>query len=55
MGLLVATVLALTVWIVGWAVGGKAADWFILSMGIVVLAATLRLVARYLPGRGQGE
>ena len=55
MGLLLATVLGLTVWIVGWATGGKSSDWFLLALAIVVLAATLRIVAPYLPGRSADE
>lgn len=52
MGLLVATVLALSIWIVGWAVGiAKSFDWFMLAVAIIVLAATVRVVAPYLPGR----
>lgn len=55
MGLLIATVFALSLWIVGWATGGKAVDWFLLSMGIVILAATVRVVLPYLPGRSPDE
>ena len=55
MGLLIATVFALTLWIVGWAVGGKAFDWFLLSAAIVVVAATVRVVMPYLPGRTPDE
>jgi len=51
MGLLLATVFALSLWIVGWAIGGKATDWFLLSMAIVIVAATVRIVLPYLPGR----
>jgi hypothetical protein len=52
MGLLLATVFGLTLWIVGWALGAKAFDTFMLALAIVVLAATFRVVAPHLPGRG---
>lgn len=55
MGLLIATVLALTLWIVGWAVGGKAFDWFLLALAIIVVAATVRVVRPYLPGASPDE
>lgn len=55
MGLFLATTLALSIWIVGWAMGGKAFDWFLLSMAIVVVAATMRIVAPYLPGRSPDD
>jgi hypothetical protein len=51
MGLLLATVFVLTVWIVGWALGAKAFDTFMVAVAIVVLAATFRVVAPHLPGR----
>lgn len=55
MGLLLATVLGLVVWLVGWATGGKAFDWFMVSAAIVVVAATARIIAPHLPGRGVDE
>jgi hypothetical protein len=52
MGLLLATVLGLSIWIVGWAAGGaKSFDWFLLGLAVVVLAATVRIISPYLPGR----
>lgn len=53
MGLLIAITVALSIWIVGWATGGKAFDWFLLSTAIVVVAATTRIVLPFLPGRGR--
>jgi len=39
------------VWIVGWALGiSKSFDIFMITMAIVVLAATARILAPYLPG-----
>jgi hypothetical protein len=56
MGLLLATVLGLTIWIVGWAVGGaKSFDWFLLGLAVVLLAATVRIISPYLPGRSPDE
>ena len=51
MGLLVATTVALILWIGLWATGVKAFDAFMLSTAIVVVAATARIAARYLPSR----
>ena len=51
MGLLLATVFGLSLWIVGWSLGAKAFDIFMLAVAIVLLAATGRIVAPYLPGR----
>jgi hypothetical protein len=51
MGLLLATVLGLVVWVVLWAVGVKSFDAWLLGLAIVLVAATARIVARYLPSR----
>jgi hypothetical protein len=51
MGLLLATTFALVLWIVLWATGTKGFDAFMLASAIVLVAATGRIVARYLPGR----
>ena len=55
MGLLLATVLGLTIWIVGWAIGAKSFDAFLIAMAIVLLAATVRVIAPHLPGRSPDE
>jgi len=55
MGVLLATVFGLTVWIVGWALGAKAFDTFMLAVAIVVLAITARVLAPHLPNRQAGE
>ena len=54
MSIIVATATALVLWIVLWAIGTKALDAMLLALGIVVLAATARIVARYLPGNEEG-
>jgi hypothetical protein len=51
MGLLVATVFGMIAWIVLWAIGAKAFDAWLVGLAIVLVAATVRIVARYLPGR----
>jgi hypothetical protein len=51
MGLLVATAVGMIVWVVLWALGAKAFDAWMVGVTIVLLAATTRIVARYLPGR----
>jgi len=38
------------VWIVLWAIGVKAFDAFMLTVAMVLVAATLRLISPYLPG-----
>jgi hypothetical protein len=50
MGLLIATVTGLVIWIVGWALGAKAFDSFMITLAIVIVAATARAVVPYLPG-----
>jgi hypothetical protein len=37
-------------WIAAWALGVKAFDAFLLTMLIALVAATLRMIAPYLPG-----
>jgi predicted MFS family arabinose efflux permease len=46
MGLLLATVLGLTIWIVGWAIGAKSFDTFLIALAIVLLAAFVARQAR---------
>ena len=50
MGLVVATTFGLVIWLVLWAIGGKAFDAFMITVLIVLVAATLRMLAPYLPG-----
>lgn len=50
MGLLVATVVGVVVWIVVWALGLKAFDAGLIGLLIVLLAAGARMAAPYLPG-----
>ncbi|HEY7619889.1 MAG TPA: hypothetical protein VH834_08955 [Solirubrobacteraceae bacterium] len=50
MGLVVATTFGLVVWIVMWALGVKAFDAFLITVIVVLLGATARIIAPYLPG-----
>jgi hypothetical protein len=55
MGLLLTTIAGLAIWIVLWAVGAKSFDAFLITMVLVLLAATARLLTPYLPGGRSGE
>jgi hypothetical protein len=50
MGLVVATTFGLVIWLVLWAIGAKAFDAFMITVLIALVAATLRILAPYLPG-----
>jgi hypothetical protein len=54
MGLVVATTVGLVIWIVLWALGVKAFDAFMITVLLVLLGATMRIVAPYLPGNRDG-
>jgi hypothetical protein len=51
MGLVLVTTFGLIVWIVLWAIGAKAFDAFLVSAVIILIGATSKLLAPYLPGR----
>jgi len=50
MGVIVACTFGLILWLVLWALGVKAFDAFLLTMLIALVAATVRMIAPYLPG-----
>ena len=50
MGLVVATTVGLVIWIVMWALGIKALDAFMITVLLVLVGATMRIIAPYLPG-----
>jgi hypothetical protein len=50
MGLVVVTTVGLVVWLVMWALGIKAIDAFMITLLLVVLGATMRIIAPHLPG-----
>ena len=51
MGLVLGTTFAMIVWIVMWSIGAKALDGFLVATVIITLAATVRILKPYLPGR----
>ena len=50
MGLVLTTTAGLIVWIVLWAIGVKSFDAFLLTLGMIILAATARMILPSLPG-----
>jgi hypothetical protein len=54
MGLILTTTFGLIVWIVLWAFGQKAIDAFLLTVLIITVGATLRMLTPYLPGNRGG-
>ena len=50
MGLVLTTTAGLCLWIVLWAINVKAFDAFLLTLGMVVLAVTARMILPSLPG-----
>ena len=55
MGLVLTTTAGLIVWIVLWAIGVKSFDAFLLTLGMVILAATARMMLPSLPGSRRDE
>jgi len=55
MGLLLTTIAGLTVWIVLWAIGVKSFDAFMITVGMVVVAATFRVFGPAAPGKRSNE
>jgi hypothetical protein len=54
MALAVATTIGLVIWIVLWALGTKALDAFLITLAIMLVTATARIVLRYLPTNRSG-
>ena len=54
MGFVAVFATSFVLWIVLWALGVKAFDGIWIVFGILIVAVVMRLVARYLPGRGLG-
>jgi hypothetical protein len=50
MGLFLTTCAGLVLWVVLWAIDVKSFDAFMLTLLMIIVAATLRIVAPYLPG-----
>ena len=51
MGLLLTTTAGLVVWIVLWSIGVKSFDAFLITITMIVLAATAHVFAPHLPGK----
>lgn len=51
MGLVLTVTAGLVVWIVLWALGSKGFDAFMLSLVIILVGASLKILGGYLPGR----
>jgi hypothetical protein len=51
MGLILTVTAGLVVWIVLWALGATGFDGFMLATAIILVGATLKILANYLPGR----
>ena len=50
MGLFLTTCAGLVLWIILWAIDVKPFDAFLLTLLMIIVAATLRIVSPYLPG-----
>lgn len=53
MGLILTTAVGLVLWVVLWAVGAKGFDAFMLTLLLVIVAATARMIFPFLPGNRQ--
>jgi len=51
MGLIVTATAGFIVWIVLWALGSKGFDAFMITVLIIVVGATARMLVPYLPGK----
>jgi hypothetical protein len=51
MGLVLTATAGLIVWIVLWALGAKGFDAFLIATVIILIGASLKILASYLPGR----
>jgi hypothetical protein len=50
MGVVVASTFGLIIWLVLWALGAKAFDAFMITVLIALMAVTVHMLTRYLPG-----
>lgn len=51
MGLILTVTAGLLVWVVLWALGSKGFDAFMLAAAIILVGASVKILAGYLPGR----
>jgi uncharacterized membrane protein len=50
MGMVLATTFGMILWIVLWALFGKGFDAFLVTMAVLLVGASFRILVRYLPG-----
>jgi uncharacterized membrane protein len=55
MGILLALIAGLVVWLVGWALGYKAFDAFLITVLFLILAVAGHMLARFMPGNRPEE
>jgi uncharacterized membrane protein len=55
MGMVLATTFGMVMWIVLWALFGKGFDAFLVTMAVLLVGASFRILARYLPGAARRE
>ena len=55
MSVLLSLIAGLVVWIVLWAIDFKSIDAFLITILIVLIAASVRIVSPILPGKREGE
>jgi hypothetical protein len=51
MGLILTVTAGMVVWIVLWSISDKGLDTFLITLAIVLVGASLKILAGYLPGR----
>jgi hypothetical protein len=51
MGLILTATAGLVVWIVLWSLGARGFDGFMLAAAIILVGASLKILAGFLPGR----
>jgi hypothetical protein len=54
MGLVLAATFGLIVWLVLWALGTKSIDAFLITLLVLVVASTVRILTPYIPGNRRG-
>jgi hypothetical protein len=55
MGLYLALITGLVIWIIGWAIGIKSFDAFLITVLIVLVAASGRILSIFLPSRQSSD
>lgn len=55
MGLYLSVIAGLVVWILGWALGIKSFDAFLITVLIILVAASGRILSIFLPSRQTGD